>query len=148
MREADIQVFLNAAIHHFDETAGLSMDVKAPFLVTDIESQLSDLTACIRITGGYTGNVLFTVPKSMLTELLAQFGREDVPSVDALDLVGEMANLITSNAREAFGSGFQLSPPRVTRGKRVRMRGSEGLSAYCIPMQWKTYQSKLIIAVH
>lgn len=147
MRETDLHVFLDSVVRYYSQTTDTHADVKAPYLAESIEPQLSEYTGCIRITGGYTGNVLFTVPQTMLVALLARYGHRTADNSYLLDLVGEIANTIAGNAREYFGSGFQLSPPRVARGSRIGMSNSAGLKAYCIPIEWLQYKAKLIIAV-
>jgi chemotaxis protein CheX len=101
----------------------------------------------MQITGDYTGDVIFTAPKPMLTMLLARYGDKNTGEAYLLDLVGEIANTIAGNSREFFGGRFDLSPPVVATGDIAGLRSQSGLKTYCIPISWKNQTAKLLVAV-
>jgi len=147
MKEREIKVFLSGLVYYYSQTTDTHVEVQAPYLIDDIDSNLSDYTGRIEISGGYKGNVLFTAPHRMLVALLARYGQRGSDASYLLDLVGEIANTIAGNARESFGSKFDLSTPSVTRGSALHLKVEAGLKTYCIPVKWNKQQAKLIIAV-
>lgn len=52
--------------------------------------------------------VYFTAMRSMLVRLLAIMGEPDCSVENLADLVGEMANTISGNARKDFGEDFMI----------------------------------------
>ena len=147
MKERELKVFLNGLVHYYTQTTDMEVEVRAPYLIDDIDANLSDYTGRIEISGGYKGNVLFTAPHRMLVALLTRYGQKGSDVSYLLDLVGEIANTIAGNARESFGNRFKLSTPSVTRGSALNLKVEAGLKTYCIPLKWNKLQAKLIIAV-
>ena len=147
MKENELKVFLDGLVHYYNQTTDTEVEVEAPYLIDDINSNLSDYTGRIEISGGYKGNVLFTAPHRMLVALLARYGQKGSDVSYLLDLVGEIANTIAGNARESLGSKFNLSTPSVTRGNSLELKTEAGLKTYCVPVKWNKQKAKLIIAV-
>ena len=83
----------------------------------------------------------------MLTMLLARYGEKNTGEEYLLDLVGEIANTIAGNAREFFGSRFDLSPPVVATGDISGLFSHPGLKTYCIPVTWERQTARLLLTV-
>ena len=60
----------------------------------------------------------FTAPKAMLTVLLMKMQENDFSHETMRDLVGEVANTISGNARRDFGRDFVISVPSVLAGEK------------------------------
>lgn len=147
MKEGDLRVFLDGLIRYFAQTTDSSVEVGAPYLLSEVSPLLSDYSGRIKISGDYNGDVLFTAPHRMLIALLARYGHRKTDKSYLLDLVGEIANTIAGNAREHFGSRFDLSTPDVTRGGVLNLSEIVGLKSYCFPLVWEKQNAKLIISV-
>jgi len=61
--------------------------------------------------GARKGIVYFTAPRGMLTVLLMRMQETDTSDENIKDLVGEVANTISGNARRDFGKNFVISVP-------------------------------------
>jgi chemotaxis protein CheX len=63
------------------------------------------------------------------------------------DLVGEVANTISGNARKDFGRDFVISVPSVLAGERPDIPTTAGMRSFVIPINWRSHSAKLIVAL-
>jgi chemotaxis protein CheX len=63
------------------------------------------------------------------------------------DLVGEVANTISGNARRDFGNEFVISVPSVLAGERSEAPRVPGARAFVIPINWRSHSAKLVVAL-
>ena len=63
------------------------------------------------------------------------------------DLTGEIANTISGNVREAYGSSFMISVPVVVEGRAKDIRLPEDVQSFVIPITWKGYKSFLVVCL-
>jgi chemotaxis protein CheX len=147
MREDEIQVFVEGVTNFYNVIGFSRAQVRAPYLIENVKDSLVEYNGMITISGRYHGNIIFSAPKTMLMQLLARYGGNHNRSELLLDLVGEIANTISGNARETLGSEFNLAPPVVSRGHVSDLDAPEGLQTYCIPILWEKRQANLIVAL-
>jgi len=145
MNEQNLEVFVDGLTNYFDKTTSSEAKVGTPFLIQDINSYLSDYTGIIGISGNYKGSVFFTAPELMITKLISEIGVLTTQEEKLMDLVGEISNTISGNARSVFGNQFMLSTPVVLKGKGEDLRVSNVADIYVIPVVWKTMSAQLII---
>jgi len=74
-------------------------------------------------------------------------GEKDVTSDHLCDLVGEIANTIAGNARQAFGAEFMISVPVVIKGEPDKVSLPKNTRCVVIPTKWKFYQSIIVVAL-
>src|SRR6516162_8020075 len=114
MDDQDIQVFITGVRRYFESLKPDSGVVIEPPFIKDQERPLLEYTGIIEISGKAHGAVCFTANGLMLKNILA-FLNESPGSKEILcDLVGEIANTLSGNAREEFGRDFLISVPVVT----------------------------------
>jgi len=101
----------------------------------------------ISITGKREGVVYFTAPKAMLTVLLMKMQESDFSHETMRDLVGEVANTISGNARKDFGRDFVISVPSVLSGEKPEIPNAKGTRSFVIPINWRSHSAKLIVAL-
>lgn len=149
MIEEEINVFIERILEYFHTyDAELAPTIQTPHLIDGVDKHVLEYTGVIGITGRNEGTVMFTAPPSMLIMLLARYGETGSGTSELmLDLVGEIANTIAGNAREAFGSKFQLAPPVVLRGPIRDLVLAKGLQSYCIPIEWRQRRAYLIVSL-
>jgi len=63
------------------------------------------------------------------------------------DLVGEIANTISGNARASFGEDFTISAPRVIDGPIESKMLDPKRRSYVLPIRWKSNGAQLIISL-
>lgn len=145
MGNSKISVFVDGVIHYFDTISDQPARVGTPFLIKNINDYLMDFTGIIGISGNQKGSVFFTAPKSLLVYLLHDLGVFNTQDPKLMDLVGEVSNTISGNARREFGDQFLLSVPLVLKGKSDDIAVSKTVEIYVIPFVWRHTNANLII---
>lgn len=147
MDEKEIQVLIDGTVNYFHRAVDTSTEVGTPYLADQKEPVVSDYTGVIGITGSRRGNIYFTAPSAMLSHILLKQGEPDRSPELMADIVGEVANTISGNARRAFGQEFLISVPNVYRGGAARPRLVLADRAFVIPITWKQYKAALVVSL-
>ena len=63
------------------------------------------------------------------------------------DLLGEMANTISGNARTEFGADFIITPPKVVEGVPGLSYLPKERQSYITPFTWRGYQAMIGICI-
>jgi chemotaxis protein CheX len=99
-----------------------------------------DFNGIVSFSGRFTGQVIVSLPAMAVRELLLMQHETDLSESNLLDVIGEIANTLAGNARQALGSGLEISVP-----VPVTMRGRAGRQArvrphpYVISFRWNIY---------
>ncbi|TVZ40166.1 chemotaxis protein CheX [Alteromonadaceae bacterium 2753L.S.0a.02] len=147
MSEQTLQVFINGVVNYFQHTSDKEVKVGTPYLIENSAPSAFDYTGIIGVSGPYRGTVYFTAPKALLTHLLLALGEKDTSIDNILDLVGEVANTISGNARSEFGQEFMISVPVVVEGAPSGIHLPKHLRSYVIPVYWKAYSAAVVICL-
>lgn len=147
MNESDLRVFIDGAIHYFSQMSASPATIQTPFLRDNDDAVAHEYTGIIGISGRKKGCVYYTAPGSLLKHLLLTIGEDDTSHDAMCDLVGEVANTISGNARSYFGPEFLISVPVVVDGKPDRIRLPQELRSYVIPVLWRNYESAVVISL-
>jgi chemotaxis protein CheX len=145
--ENDIQVLIDGTVHYFRSTVGQTTEVGAPYLVEERKPVVSDFTGVITISGVYQGSVYFTAPRAMLRHILMVNGEERADSDFMADVVGEVANTISGNARRYFGNEFEISVPRVFQSPPAADELQLAERSFVIPITWRQYRASLVVSL-
>lgn len=149
LETADIEVFSEAVTHFFETTCGEKAQVRTAFLL-DARTPLpwGDFNGVVEASGGYSGRICFSAPRSLLSHLLLRMGQADFSDEQHLDIVGEIANIFSGRARRHFGDRLCISPPRTFAGSA----GAAALAAsaassppFAIPLCWNGYEANLVV---
>ena len=136
LSEQDITVLIEGTKHYFKTSTDEEVVVETPYIVSTDEFAVSDYTGIIGISGERKGIVFVTAPQTMLRYLVL-----------SRDVIGEVANTISGNARRSFGSGFMISVPLIVQGRPERMGLPEDLVGYAIPFRWKSFPFQLVVSL-
>lgn len=147
MTETDIQVFIDGVKRYFENSLELPAEVSTPYLVSSGDTPTNHFTGIIGISGERKGCVYFTAPRAMLSRLLLGLGETNIDQELMRDLVGEVANTISGNARAKFGSNFMISVPVVVQGKPENLQLPRQLKAFVIPFQWQSFSASLVVCL-
>ena len=147
MTEKQIQVFIDGVINYFQHTADKSIKIGSPYLIENTKPAAFDYTGIIGISGPQKGTVYFTAPKALLTHLLLSMGETDTNLENIMDLVGEVANTISGNARSEFGKEFMISVPVMLEGAPSAIHMPSKLRSYVIPIYWRAYSAAVVICL-
>jgi len=147
MKANELAVFVNSIANYFKVTTGETAVVGSPFLSTSVDTYVSDFTGEITVFGCYEGSVFFSAPRRMLGRCLRSLGLISTKDSKLRDLVGEISNTISGNARSEFGSNFGISPPSTTQGAVQSDSISNTANIYVIPIEWHGSTANLIVNV-
>ncbi len=147
MAEQTLQVFIDGAVRFFEHTNDKDVKVGTPYLVENVNPAAYDVTGIIGISGPYRGCVYFTAPRILLKHLLLSIGEIDTCSENLFDLVGEVANTISGNARSIFGHEFMISVPVMLEGAPSHIHLPQNSRSYVIPIYWKAYHAAVVICL-
>lgn len=147
LQEQELKVFVDGTTNYFEVTAQQPASIGSPYLVTKGKPAVHDYTGVITISGKREGVVYFTATRAMLTVLLMKMEESDFSHETMQDLVGEVANTISGNARRDFGRDFMISVPNVVQGDKVEIPLTAGLRPYVIPINWRSHSAKLVVAL-
>ena len=117
--EQELKTFVDGTTNYFEVAAQQPASIGSPYLMEGSPS-VHEYTGVINISGKREGVVYFTAPKAMLTVLLMKMQENDFSHETMRDLVGEVANTISGNARRDFGRDFVISVPSVRLGREAR----------------------------
>ena len=121
--------------------------VGVPYLVTTGSPPVHDYTGIIAVSGRRNGAVCFTAPRSMLMVLLMRMNEPDTSDANMRDLVGEVANTISGNARRDFGKDFSISVPNVVEASSGPLPLPRDLRPVVIPLNWRSHSARLIVCL-
>jgi len=147
LQEQELKTFVEGTTSYFEVAAQQPATVGSPYLVTDGNPTVHEYTGIITISGRREGVVYFTAPKAMLTVLLMKMQENDFSHESMRDLVGEVANTISGNARRDFGNDFVISVPSVLTGERSDPPVVPGARPFVIPINWRSHSAKLVVAL-
>jgi chemotaxis protein CheX len=74
-------------------------------------------------------------------------GLDNIEGDDIKDLVGEIANTISGNVRQAYGSDFMISVPVVVEGKAKDIKLPDNIQSFVVPLTWKDHKSFIVVCL-
>jgi chemotaxis protein CheX len=146
--ETEVNVFVNGVLHYFDTMVQQVAECGTPFLALGSMPEVSDYTGVIRISGKREGVVYFTASRNMLSVMLMRMQETDMGHENLCDLVGEIANTLSGNARRDFGHQFQISVPAVLHGRNAAMEHPADTRPIVIPILWRTHRARLVVCLN
>jgi len=146
LQEQELKTFVEGTTNYFEIAAQQPASIGSPYL-TETPPAVHDYTGIISISGKRQGVVYFTAPKAMLTVLLMKMQESDFSHETMRDLVGEVANTISGNARRDFGRDFVISVPSVVAGERPDIPQKPGARSFVIPINWRSHSAKLVVSL-
>jgi len=147
MSEDKIQIFIDSLINYFSRSSDIAVKVGTPFLEANHSPKAMDFTGIIGISGNYKGCVYFTAPRVMLKHLILSLGENNTSEENMIDMVGEVANTLSGNARRELGRDFMISVPMVVEGAPSNIHLPKELRSYVIPINWKSYNAAVVICL-
>lgn len=147
MSQETLQVFIDGVVRYFHHTNDKDVKVGTPYLVENNNPAAYDVTGIIGISGPYRGCVYFTAPRILLKHLLLSIGELEISNEHIFDLVGEVANTISGNARSRFGHEFMISVPVMIEGAPNQIHLPVQMRSYVIPVYWKAYHAAVVICL-
>src|SRR5579863_4777981 len=146
LSEAEIRTFIDGTTNFFETTVQQAVSIGSPYLVTDGTAETYEYTGIIGISGSRKGIVYFTARRAMLTVMLMCMQETDSSEDLLKDVVGEVANTISGNARRDFGKNFIISVPTVIANEPDKVTAPHE-RLFVIPINWRTHSAKLVVCL-
>ena len=143
----EVRTFVNGTVHFFETATGHAATVGSPYLCIDKAAVVQDYTGVIGISGNREGKVYFTAPRGMLSVMLMCMNETDTGEQNVRDLVGEVANTISGNARRDFGRDFKISPPSIVSGPARQVDMPNGCRPIVVPINWRSHSARLVVCL-
>lgn len=140
-------VFLSSINAFFTQIDEAAVAIDTPYLNNNRTSIGYDYSGIIKISGPLTGYVYVSAPSNMLREIINIMGEPDNSLTMMKDLLGEMANTISGNARTEFGADFIISPPEIIEGAPSLSYLPKERHSYITPFTWRSYQAVIGICI-
>ena len=143
LTEDDLRLFVDAVKHHLKATTGHEPGITFAFL-GDTNVTEHKFNGIVIFMGGYSGQILVSMPQGMLRELPVLQHERDFSESNLLGAVGEVANTLVGNARKVFGPALNISVP-------TRLRGAQGITTrvrqrpYVITFRWNRYPALVCV---
>ncbi len=147
LEEQEIRTFVAGTTQYFEIAAQQPAALGSPYLVTQGAPEVHEYTGVISISGRREGIVYFTAPRGMLTVMLMKMNESNVSHENMCDLVGEVANTISGNARRDFGNAFTISVPSVVVGNGKEVAPPPDCRPMVIPINWRSHSAKLVVCL-
>lgn len=147
MKEKKLQVFVDIVKNYFHQFGGEELIVDTPYLLENSHPRVYDYTGVIGISGVNKGVVYFTTTGALLKRIMDEIGEEDQSEDNYVDLVGEVANTISGNARTEFGSEFHISVPLVFQGSPKSVILPKKERSFIIPIIWHDEVGEIVICL-
>jgi chemotaxis protein CheX len=138
---------MDSTVNYFNEVTGKKASAGIPYIKGD-KSVVLNYSGIIGISGKRKGSIYITSDGPMLKDLAKTIlGLEDVGNEEIKDLIGEIANTISGNVRQVYGSDFLISVPVVVEGKTKDIRLPEDIQSFVIPLTWGGHKSYLVVCL-
>lgn len=147
MKEERVQIFIDGVNRYFNEINHLNVDIDTPYLLENKNPKAYDYTGIIGISGShYKGCVYVTAPRVLLNNLLLSMN-EETSEGNIRDVIGEIANTISGNARSEYGEEFMISVPIVITGAPNEIYLPPAARSYVIPIKYRKYDAAIVVCL-
>jgi chemotaxis protein CheX len=143
LSESDLRMFIDSVTRYFAVTSRTPPQIAAAYLGTDAVAT-HDFNGIVTFSGRFSGQVIVSLPAAALRELLLMQQETDLSEGNLLDAVGEIANTLAGNARQALGTGLEISVPVTQRGRAGRPARARP-HPYVITFRWNTYPGMVCV---
>ncbi|WP_058368169.1 chemotaxis protein CheX [Psychrobacter sp. ENNN9_III] len=140
-------VFLSSINAFFAQIDDAQVAVNTPYLNNNKSAIGYDYSGVIEISGPLEGCVYVSAPSNMLRQVIKIMGEPDSSITMMKDLLGEMANTISGNARTEFGPEFIISPPHIVEGAPSVSYLPKERHSYITTFTWRGYEAVIGICI-
>lgn len=147
MNETDLHFFIDSTLNYFEEVTNQKAVAGIPY-IKDESPVVLEYTGIIGISGKRKGSIYITASEGMLMNIAhIILGVDSVRPEDIKDLVGEIANTISGNVRQAYGSDFMISVPVVVEGQAKDIKMPDNIQSFVIPLTWRESKAFLVVCL-
>lgn len=148
MAEKEIEVFIGCVENYFSKRSEEKVIIETPYLTENITKILFDYTGIINISGAYQGFIYFTADKSFLEKLLLTHTHQEINERLLKDVIGEVTNTLSGNARKSLGGQFVISVPSVVNDDQALSEHLNSSRSYVIPIKWHKETAAIVVSIN
>lgn len=142
----DIEVFCEAISAFFLNMTREPALVRTAYLLEERAPILwGDFNGVIKVAGGFRGSITFSAPRGMLAQVLEAIGEPEQSTEKCLDVVGEIANMLSGRARRHFGENLDIAPPAACLRAAPCLAPHASGTPYAIPLLWRNFEANLVV---
>lgn len=133
----ELRLFVDSVRNYFKKITMKEAEITSAFLGTgDVEGY--EFNGIVTFSGSYNGQIIVSMPKQLLRELLIMQKEIDLTDENLLDIVGEIANTLAGNARKKLDGGddLNISVPVKFQGNATSTRSRVRQHPYIIILSW------------
>lgn len=147
MKQRTIRTFVGVVQGYFAQFSKDELVVDTPYLSEDKEPHVYDYTGVIGVSGVMRGVVYVSASEQLLRVLLDDMSESNKSEDMLTDLVGEIANTVSGNARSEFGPEFHISTPLVFKGVPQSLVLPKEGRAIVIPILWQQQVGEIVVCL-
>lgn len=142
--ETDARVFVDAVSNYFSHLSGEPAVIRSAYLA-DKRLPRYDYTGLISLSGQFRGSVYFSASSVMAAKLLLAMRESDTGKNNLLDIVGEVANTISGNARKHYGARLEISTPITIYGHSDEIKAAVRARPFAIELMWQQSEGVVVV---
>lgn len=151
--EDTVRFFVWSVWSFFKNTSSIDPEIGTPYLFNEFKH--NDYTGIIGVSGSQKGAVYVSMEKDLLNKVLSfsypdvvtgKFSDDDFEEM-RVDYAGEMANIISGNARNYLGEQFLISVPVVVTAPDTQMHVDTGSTGIVFPVKWNDSSCHIILCL-
>ncbi len=147
MKQAELTTFISIVESYFQSLADEPAQIGVPYLLDGREPAL-EYTGIIGVSGRRKGVAYVTAGRATLDRLVRILTGSESADALALDMVGELANVLAGNLGRAFESDFDITVPVVVKGapdqiviQKLKQPG------FVVPISWCGADLYIVIGI-
>jgi chemotaxis protein CheX len=147
MKESELQIFVDSLKKYFATNIGGDLSLEEAFHTASQDVPASDYTGIIGVSGDRQGCIYLTATKPMLGDILLAMGEPEIDVSLFNDVIGEITNTVSGNARKILGSGFMISVPVVVTGRPEHIHFPRNFDIGVVPFTWNKHKASLVVCL-
>lgn len=147
MKQRTVRTFVAVVQGYFAQFSKDELVVDTPYLSEEKEPHVYDYTGVIGVSGVMRGVVYVSASEQLLRVLLDDMSESNKSEDMLTDLVGEIANTVSGNARSEFGPEFHISTPLVFKGVPQSLVLPKEGRAIVIPILWQQQVGEIVVCL-
>ena len=142
-----IEVFVDSVTHFYKQIGLEGVEIESPYLLDSKMTRTLDYTGIIGVSGKLKGYIYFSCPKGLLSQTLLAMGEDEISDENCCDMVGEVVNTISGNARKSLGADFLISVPKVVTGEPEQTFLPNNTNCIIVPIRFGIDQAIVVVGV-
>lgn len=147
MKDSELQIFIDSLSHYFATNIRGTLTLSDAFHTNSQDTPASDYTGIIGVSGDKQGCIYLTATKLMLGEILLAMGEPEIDESLFNDVIGEVTNTVSGNARKVLGPGFMISVPIVVTGRPEHIHFPRNYDIGVVPFIWNGHKGSLVVCL-